>query len=102
MFFHHRQSEAIKFTCYRTLAGDITLGDLTTVLPFGNTVDTITIKGVYILEALEHAVAEYNPQAPSGEFLQLSGRSIHRARTCSVWLPHLDLCSCWQITILRH
>ncbi|XP_071801378.1 snake venom 5'-nucleotidase-like [Asterias amurensis] len=57
----------------RLSAGDITVGDITTVIPFGNTVDTITIKGMFILEALEHSVAKYSDVEPGGEFLQVSG-----------------------------
>ena len=63
--------------------GDITVGDITTVIPFGNTVDTITIKGMFILEALEHSVAKYSEVEPGGEFLQVSGRllgNVHWAK----------------------
>ena len=52
-------------------AGDITLGDVLTVLPFGNTLATMNLTGAEILEALEHSVS----QAPneSGGFLHVSG-----------------------------
>lgn len=51
--------------------GDITVGDVLTVLPFGNTLATMSLKGSEIIEALEHSVS----QAPneSGGFLHVSG-----------------------------
>ncbi|MEH6943873.1 5'-nucleotidase C-terminal domain-containing protein [Bacillus sp. JJ722] len=51
--------------------GDITLGDVLTVLPFGNTLATMELTGAEIIEALEHSVS----QAPkeSGGFLHVSG-----------------------------
>ncbi|MEH6941688.1 bifunctional metallophosphatase/5'-nucleotidase [Bacillus sp. JJ722] len=52
-------------------AGPITLGDVLTVMPFGNTLATMNLTGAEILEALEHSVS----QAPkeSGGFLHVSG-----------------------------
>ncbi|UGB30495.1 5'-nucleotidase C-terminal domain-containing protein [Metabacillus sp. B2-18] len=52
-------------------AGEITLGDVLTVLPFGNTLATMNLTGAEILTALEHSVG----QAPneSGGFLHVSG-----------------------------
>ena len=52
-------------------AGPITLGDVLTTLPFGNTLATVTLSGAEIKEALEHSVS----QAPgeSGGFLHISG-----------------------------
>lgn len=51
--------------------GPITLGEILTVMPFGNTLATMTLKGSDILDALEHSVS----QAPkeSGGFLHISG-----------------------------
>lgn len=51
--------------------GDITLGDVLTVLPFGNTLATMKLTGAQIKEALEHSVS----QAPkeNGGFLHVSG-----------------------------
>jgi 5'-nucleotidase / UDP-sugar diphosphatase len=51
--------------------GDITLGDVLTVLPFGNTLALMELTGSEITKALEHSVS----QAPkeSGGFLQVSG-----------------------------
>ena len=51
--------------------GEITIGEIITVLPFGNTLATMELTGEQILEALEHGVS----QAPkeSGGFLHVSG-----------------------------
>ncbi len=49
--------------------GDITLGEVLTVLPFGNNLVTIDLTGEEILAALEHSVS-----APgAGAFMQVSG-----------------------------
>ena len=51
--------------------GEITVGEIITVLPFGNTLATMELTGAQIIEALEHSVS----QAPkeSGGFLHVSG-----------------------------
>jgi len=51
--------------------GEITLGDVLTTLPFGNTLATIELTGDELKEALEHSIS----QAPkeSGGFLHVSG-----------------------------
>ncbi|WP_053178174.1 bifunctional metallophosphatase/5'-nucleotidase [Peribacillus loiseleuriae] len=51
--------------------GEITIGDILTVLPFGNTLATMKLTGAEIIEALEHSVS----QAPkeNGGFLHMSG-----------------------------
>ncbi len=51
--------------------GDITLGDVLTVLPFGNTLATMDLTGAEIKEALEHSVSQYPSE--SGAFLHISG-----------------------------
>jgi hypothetical protein len=49
--------------------GDITLGEVLTVLPFGNNLVTLDLTGEEILAALEHSVS-----APgAGAFMQVSG-----------------------------
>lgn len=52
-------------------AGEITYGDVLTVMPFGNALAIMDLTGAEILEALEHSVSEA-PKA-SGAFLQVSG-----------------------------
>lgn len=39
--------------------GDITIGDIITVLPFGNYIVTTTVTGAQLKEALEHGVSDY-------------------------------------------
>lgn len=55
----------------------LTYRDLIEVLPFGNQADIIELKGVHLLEALEHSVSSYNPVAPNGQFLQVSGKHAY-------------------------
>lgn len=52
-------------------AGDVTRGDLTTILPFDNTLVALRVSGQQIKEALEHSLAPY--PLPWGGFLQVSG-----------------------------
>lgn len=54
--------------------GDITVGDIYTVLPFDNTLTVIEITGRQLLEALEHSVRLLPEQ--NGGFLQVSGLSF--------------------------
>ncbi|EKU93857.1 5'-nucleotidase C-terminal domain-containing protein [Alloiococcus otitis] len=52
-------------------AGEITLGDVVSVLPFINLVETVNVPGSVILEALEHGSRQYPEQ--NGGFLHASG-----------------------------
>ncbi|PYY27794.1 5'-nucleotidase C-terminal domain-containing protein [Paenibacillus illinoisensis] len=54
--------------------GIVTKGDIITVLPFGNQVVTLDVKGSDVLAALENGVASY-PE-PSGGFPQVSGMTF--------------------------
>ncbi|MFI8575793.1 5'-nucleotidase C-terminal domain-containing protein [Rossellomorea aquimaris] len=51
--------------------GDITMGEILTVMPFGNSLGIMNLTGAEITEALEHSVSAA-PTA-SGAFLQVSG-----------------------------
>lgn len=51
--------------------GDITMGDIRTVLPFNNTLVAIKVTGQELYEALENSVSEYPKD--DGRFLQVSG-----------------------------
>lgn len=51
--------------------GDITLGEVLTVMPFGNTLGIMNLTGAEIKAALEHSVSQ--APAQSGGFLQVSG-----------------------------
>lgn len=52
-------------------AGEITLGEVLTVLPFGNNLVTLDLTGQEILDALEHSVS--GVETGEGRFLQVSG-----------------------------
>ncbi len=55
-------------------AGEITVGDVITVLPFGNYVVTIDVTGAELLEALEHGYSAY-PES-LGAFPHISGMNV--------------------------
>lgn len=52
-------------------AGEISLGDVLTVMPFANQLVTLELSGAEIWEALEHSVGEV--ENAQGRFLQVSG-----------------------------
>ncbi|WP_238535163.1 bifunctional 2',3'-cyclic-nucleotide 2'-phosphodiesterase/3'-nucleotidase [Fictibacillus macauensis] len=54
--------------------GDITYGDILTVLPFGNTLATMKIKGSELKEAMEHSIKE-EPKEHGG-FLHMAGMKL--------------------------
>jgi 5'-nucleotidase len=53
-------------------AGTITLGDVLSVLPFGNTLATATLRGAYLLESIENGLS----RPGSGRFPQIAGLRI--------------------------
>ena len=54
-------------------AGDLTLRDVLSILPFGGDVFKIEVSGATLLQALEHGVAQTAPGAEPGRFPQVSG-----------------------------
>ncbi|WP_127145330.1 bifunctional metallophosphatase/5'-nucleotidase [Pelagibacterium montanilacus] len=52
-------------------AGEITMGDALTVLPFSNTLATVDITGADVIDALENGVSEVENEG--GRFAQVSG-----------------------------
>lgn len=52
-------------------AGEITVGDVLTVLPFSNTLATVQISGADVIEALENGVSDIENGA--GRFAQVAG-----------------------------
>ena len=54
-------------------AGEITKGEVLTVLPFQNTLSTFQVTGATIKEALENAVAQYDDPDKDGRFAQVAG-----------------------------
>ena len=55
-------------------AGDVTMKDVNTVLPFGNTIAVVYVKGSELLEALE--ASTYSTPGAVGGFPQVSGMHI--------------------------
>ncbi len=53
-------------------AGNVTLGDVLTVLPFGNTIVYFTLTGAQLKEALENGVSRVG-QSDDGRFPQIAG-----------------------------
>ncbi|XP_046374001.2 snake venom 5'-nucleotidase-like [Haliotis rufescens] len=57
--------------------GDVTFGDITTVLPFRNTFDIVELLGKHVRESLEFAVSKWAKTGSlSGAFLQVSGLKV--------------------------
>lgn len=54
-------------------AGEVTMGEVLTVLPFQNTLSTFEVTGAVLLEALENGVSEVSEGA--GRFPQVAGMS---------------------------
>ncbi|WP_375452529.1 bifunctional metallophosphatase/5'-nucleotidase [uncultured Devosia sp.] len=52
-------------------AGDITMGEVITVLPFSNTLATVQVSGADVIEALENGVSDVENGA--GRFAQVAG-----------------------------
>ncbi len=53
--------------------GIVTLGDVMTVLPFGNLISTMELTGTDLLAALENGVSRVDVDEGTGRFLQVSG-----------------------------
>lgn len=53
--------------------GEVTVGEVLTVLPFGNTIATLKLNGADILTSLEGGVSRVNGKSGSGRFPQVSG-----------------------------
>lgn len=53
--------------------GEVTMGEVLTVLPFGNTVATLGLLGSDVVVALENGVSQWNTVAPAGRFAQVGG-----------------------------
>jgi 5'-nucleotidase len=52
-------------------AGEVTMGEVLTVLPFQNTLSTFEVSGAMLKDALENGVSQYEEKA--GRFLQVAG-----------------------------
>jgi len=69
MALHHSGGIRVNLT-----AGNITLGGLKTVFPFEHSLDSISIQGRYLREALETGVDQW--EGSDGGFLQVSGMKV--------------------------
>ncbi|XP_045197744.2 5'-nucleotidase-like isoform X2 [Mercenaria mercenaria] len=56
--------------------GAISAGEIISLMPFGNTLDIVTVKGKNIRDQLEKSVQEWNENEPHGRFLQMSGLHV--------------------------
>ncbi len=57
-------------------AGNVTVGGVLTVLPFGNTIAALTLTGAQVITALENGVSQVNlanPSSSAGRFPQVAG-----------------------------
>ena len=54
---------------------NITLLDILSIIPFGNTIEVVTMSGKRLKQVLEHSVSTYDPKHErlDGRFLQVSG-----------------------------
>ncbi|KAH3736665.1 hypothetical protein DPMN_043238 [Dreissena polymorpha] len=59
-----------------TEIGDISMGQVLSVMPFGNNVDMIKLKGIHLRQAFEHSVANYDIHDRPGAFFQMSGAHV--------------------------
>jgi 2',3'-cyclic-nucleotide 2'-phosphodiesterase (5'-nucleotidase family) len=55
-------------------AGPITVGEVITVLPFGNTLATMTLTGAELYDAFEHSLSAYPSE--NGGFLHVAGAKV--------------------------
>ena len=55
-------------------AGDVTMGEVLTVLPFQNTLSTFQVSGAQVIEALENGVSQIEEGA--GRFPQVAGMTF--------------------------
>uniref|UniRef100_A0A6B0VCN7 5'-nucleotidase n=1 Tax=Ixodes ricinus TaxID=34613 RepID=A0A6B0VCN7_IXORI len=56
--------------------GPITMGDILTTAPFGQTIITVTLNGTALKKMFEHSVERFSYLNRRGEFLQVSGMRV--------------------------
>ncbi|XP_060560431.1 snake venom 5'-nucleotidase-like [Ruditapes philippinarum] len=59
-----------------TEPGDISMGQVLSVQPFGNVVDMVKLNGSILRQAFEHSVAKYDRHDRPGAFFQMSGAHV--------------------------
>lgn len=55
--------------------GDVTFGDLSYAIPFGDYLVVVEMRGKHVLEMLEHSAAGLEPGVGGYEFLHVSGNN---------------------------
>lgn len=79
------------------IVGTISNGQVLQILPFGNNVDMIQIKGEHLKKTFEHSVAKYDRHDRPGAFLQMSGKEKIFYQQCRLkyiinWTRHVNMC----------
>ncbi|KAH8041020.1 hypothetical protein HPB51_013680 [Rhipicephalus microplus] len=54
----------------------VTMGDVLSALPFGQTIVVATMSGKSLRKMMEYSVATYNVSSPAGSFLHVSGMKV--------------------------
>lgn len=79
LFLDLCMNESIYLQIY--IISAITYGDILTVLPFGNRVDSFELQGKYILHAMERSVTELNQiHTNLDHMLHISGTKIEKTK----------------------
>lgn len=89
--------------------GNLTHYDLTTILPFNNTLILVNVTGETIVEALERSVERYT--GDRGEFLQMSGIQVrynlsepsgHRVKSVKVVCTECSVPTFYKLDLNEH
>ncbi|XP_060557565.1 snake venom 5'-nucleotidase-like [Ruditapes philippinarum] len=56
--------------------GEVSAGEAMAVMPFGNELDVVTVKGKNIRDQLEISVKDWSAKGESGRFLQMAGLKV--------------------------
>ena len=75
----------IQPTLYSIHTGDITRGTLNKVLPYGDSIDVVELRGDHLLEALEHSVFDLDEDATNYQMMQLSGWLVGWFNGLNTW-----------------
>nr|XP_054933079.1 snake venom 5'-nucleotidase-like isoform X4 [Dermacentor andersoni] len=54
----------------------VTMGDILSALPFGQTIVVATMNGKSLKKMMEYSMSTYNVSSPAGSFLQVSGMKV--------------------------
>ncbi|XP_022106650.1 5'-nucleotidase-like [Acanthaster planci] len=56
--------------------GDITIGTINKIIPYGDTIDVIELKGRHLLEALENSVFDWDEDKINYQMMQMAGMRV--------------------------